>query len=88
MYCIVDQGVTVETAKTGDGVVGVVTDATVIKEEIKTILYVVVSLDSLPSLPFLIFRNFSRSSSRTSGLLIESDPILPGGKQILYKIQY
>ena len=43
MYCIVDQGVTVETAKTGDGVVGVVTDATVIKQEIKTILYVVVS---------------------------------------------
>ena len=71
MYCIVDQRVAVETAETGHGVVGVVTDATVIKQEIK-------KTQSFSVVPFLIFRNFSRSSSRTSGLLIESDPILLG----------
>ena len=38
MYRIVDQRVAVETAETGDGIVGVVTDATVIKQEIKNIL--------------------------------------------------
>ena len=70
MYCVVHQGVAVETAQAGHGVVGVVTDATAIKQEIKN------NLD-LDSHPFLIFRNFSRSSSRTSGLMIESDPILP-----------
>ena len=32
MNCIVDQGVTVETAETGHGVVGVVTDAAVIRQ--------------------------------------------------------
>ena len=37
MYRIVDQRVAVETAQTGDGVVGVVTDATVIKRQIKTL---------------------------------------------------
>ena len=31
MNCIVDQGVAVETAEAGDGVVGVVADATVTK---------------------------------------------------------
>ena len=71
MYRIVDQRVAVETAQTGDGVVGVVTDATVIKRQIKTLA------QTGGQSAFLIFRNFSRSSSRVSGLMIESDPILP-----------
>ena len=39
MYRIVDQRVAVETAETGDGIVGVVTDATVIVTRIKTMLF-------------------------------------------------
>ena len=93
MYCVVDKRVAVETAQTCHRIVRVVTNTTVamdqpqFKDLRKVILrkYCNCGLGS-----FLIFLHcsfsFSWSSSKVSGLLVDSDPMSWKTEIIFYKI--